>query len=162
MTEITIVEVGPEDWQVFRVLRLAALREAPYAFGSRYEDWVDAPEERWRGRLDQVRFNVVAHLDGIAAGLASGREDGDRIELVSMWVAPDARRHGVARRLIDAVVDWAARLGRTTYLMVRVDNASAISVYRALGFTDQGIPEDQNPSAPPERLMVRGSEGPAS
>jgi hypothetical protein len=44
---IDVRELSPDDWQVWRVLRLAALEEAPYAFGSQLSDWVDAKEERW-------------------------------------------------------------------------------------------------------------------
>jgi len=40
--EVEIATLGPEDWELFREIRLRALREAPYAFGSRYDDWVDA------------------------------------------------------------------------------------------------------------------------
>ena len=46
---LTIVAVGPNKWAVWREMRLQALEEAPDAFGSAISDWVDAPEDRWRG-----------------------------------------------------------------------------------------------------------------
>ncbi|HEY0700829.1 MAG TPA: glycosyltransferase, partial [Micromonospora sp.] len=45
--------LDPEDWRLWRVARLAALAEAPYAFGSQLADWQGPGdrEERWRSRL---------------------------------------------------------------------------------------------------------------
>ena len=57
----------PGDWAVWRELRLAALAEAPYAFGSRLSDWTGEGdrEERWQARLAiPGSFNVVAVMDG--------------------------------------------------------------------------------------------------
>jgi ribosomal protein S18 acetylase RimI-like enzyme len=155
LTDVEIIRLGPDEWEVFRDLRLRALREAPYAFGSRYDDWVDAPESRWRDRLANVPLNVVALRDGELVGMASGVLDGDdEAELISMWVDPAARGSGVAADLVGAVVEWASASGRTTYLMVRSDNARAIAAYVRAGFVDLGIPPDQEPDEPPENKMV--------
>lgn len=70
----------PDDWRAWRQLRLAALAEAPDAFGSRLADWQGDGdrEERWRARLGiPGSFNVVAVLDGEPAGLASGVPAGE-------------------------------------------------------------------------------------
>jgi ribosomal protein S18 acetylase RimI-like enzyme len=153
--ELEIATVGPEEWQLFREVRLRALREAPYAFGSRYDDWVQAPESRWRERLAGVPLNLVAWNEGSPVGMASGVYDGeDRAELISMWVDPAARGCGVAAALVAAVVEWATAAGRTTYLMVRTDNAHAIAAYTRAGFVDLGIPPDRDPDEPPENKMV--------
>ena len=155
MTEVEILEIGPDEWEVFRDLRLRALREAPRAFSSRYEDWARAPEERWRDRLSNVPFNVAARLEGEVVGMASGVYDGDeQAELISMWVAPEARGSGVLQALVDAVVEWARAANRTTYLMVRSDNARAMSAYLRAGFVDLGLPPDRDPDQPPENRMV--------
>jgi ribosomal protein S18 acetylase RimI-like enzyme len=155
VTDVEIQRIGPDEWEVFRDLRLRALREAPYAFGSRYADWVDASESRWRDRVTAVPLNLVARLDGGLAGMASGVLEGeDEAELISMWVDPAARGSGVAAALVGAVVEWATALGRTTYLMVRSDNARAISAYARAGFVDLGIPPDRDPDEPPENRMV--------
>ena len=155
MRQLEIVRIGPDQWRVFRDLRLRALREAPYAFGSRYDDWAQAPESRWRDRLSAVPFNVVARCAGDDVGMAScAVADDDGAELISMWVDPGERGSGVAADLIGAVVEWAGEAGRTTYLMVRSDNARAIAAYARAGFVDLGIPPGQHPDGPPENRMV--------
>ena len=47
---IQLRAVTADDWAEWRVVRLAALADAPGAFGSSYVDWVDASESRWRMR----------------------------------------------------------------------------------------------------------------
>ncbi len=151
-TAVELTELGLDDWTVFRDVRLRALADAPRAFGSRLADWADAPEQRWRARMEAVELNVVARLGGHHVGMASGAIDGDDVELTSMWVDPAFRGRGVAAALCEAVVGWASGAGRTTYLMVRSDNARAIAVYERAGFADLGAPD--NHAGPPENRMV--------
>ena len=56
-----------------------------------------------------------------------------------MFVAPEARRRGVGRALVEAQVRWAEEEGyRRVGLMVNVENAGAIGLYESLGFRDTG------------------------
>ena len=149
-----IVRIGPDQWEWFREVRLASLADSPAAFVSRHEDWVDAPEDRWRSRLRDVQLTLLAREGDRVVGVASGALQGDdAVELISMWVSPEARRSGVARSLIDAVVGWADALGRTTHLMVRSDNARAIAAYSRAGFVDRGVPDDWPVDEAPENRM---------
>lgn len=153
-TDHELQRIGPDDWEVFRDVRLRSLADAPEAFGSRHDDWAHAPEERWRDRLTSVPFNVVARRVEEVVGVTSGVIVGDdAVELISMWVSPDARGTGTGGALIDAVVEWAEAQGRRTYLMVRDDNLRAIASYERAGFVDRGVPEGQAADQPPERLM---------
>jgi ribosomal protein S18 acetylase RimI-like enzyme len=129
----------PDDWRTWRRLRLAALAEAPYAFSSRLADWQGDGdrEERWRARLGiPGSFNVVAVLDGEPAGLASGVPAGESAaELISMWVSPAARGHGVGDHPVQAVVRWAKGAGAGMLrLAVVPGNENATALYRRNGF----------------------------
>ncbi len=156
MHAVELVRIGPENWREFREVRLAALSDAPRAFSARHADWVDAAETRWRARLTDVPFTVVARSGEGPVGVASGVEAGQAVELISMWVAPSHRGTGLAQRLIDEVVAWAAARGRQTLLMVRDDNIAAIRAYARAGFIDHGVPEDWQDDTPPERRMWHG------
>jgi ribosomal protein S18 acetylase RimI-like enzyme len=137
-----------DDWAVWRDVRLRALAEAPHAFGSTLAAWSGHgdTEARWRARLDGVPFNVVAVSDnGGGIGQAGGTAlDHDRaVELISMWVAPEARGQGVGEALIEAVVRWAIDEGAThVTLSVKADNAAAIRLYERAGFTMTGPGDD--------------------
>ena len=146
--------LSDEDWKLWRELRLAALGEAPYAFGSTLTDWQDAGEDRWRDRLRiKGARDLVAHLDGTAVGMASGvPAEPDTVEVISVWVGPAGRGRGVGDALIGALADWAAASGATALrLSVRHDNTAAIRLYERAGFVHDG-PSDEDPT---EILMVR-------
>jgi ribosomal protein S18 acetylase RimI-like enzyme len=154
----------PDDWRAWRELRLAALAEAAYAFGSQLADWQGEGdrEQRWRDRLSIPRsYNLIAVLDGQPAGMASGvpAEDEDgTAELISMWVSPAARGRGVADRLVRAVVDWARQAGAGMIkLAVAEDNQSAIALYRRSGFAGTDEPGDLMPDGMRRELVMAKS-----
>jgi len=135
---IELQELSSDDWKVWRDLRLAALAEAPYAFGSTSADWTDAPEEKWRERLDiPGARNVVALLDGTPVGMCSGipGEAEGEVELISMWVAPAGRGKGVGDRLMAWVEEIARAAGaHTLALAVAEGNENAIGLYERSGY----------------------------
>ena len=137
----------PEDWQVYRRVRLAALKEAPYAFGSTYESEVQRPESSWRQTLvDRARF--VAEVDGVVAGTASGSEGTDTptADMTAMWVDPRFRRRGVGDVLVKHVVEWARSAGYPQiFLWVTDGNAAAERLYARNGFTRTGAAQDVRP-----------------
>lgn len=137
MTRITA-----DDWRLLRRLRLAALEEASYAFSQQLSDWTGPgdTEARWRSRLTAVPFNVVAYLAGSEAGIVSGATPTtSNAQLVSLWVAPEARGRGVGDALIHTIIDWARGNGaRAMHLDVFADNAHAIRLYQRHGFVDRG------------------------
>jgi ribosomal protein S18 acetylase RimI-like enzyme len=161
MIELRVLE--SDDWPLWRELRLAALAEAPYAFGSTLAQWQGDGdrEERWRGRLEAGgAHNVVAVLGGRPAGMASGmpvEEMADSVELISMWVSPEARGRGVGDSLIGEVARWATERGaRTLLLSVMPANSRAIALYERHGFTDTDIPGDPLPDGTGrERVMAK-------
>jgi GNAT superfamily N-acetyltransferase len=158
---IEIRAIGPDDWRTWRDLRLAALADAPDAFGSRLADWQDATEQRWRDRLAAADTNLVAYLDDAPAGMASGvRSDDDPAVavLISMYVASAARGHGLGDRLVTAIAGWARTTGATAlHLDVKTGNEPAAALYRRNGFTVSDLPA----ADPTEITMVRSLTEPA-
>ena len=141
---LEIRELSPDEWEIWRRLRLDALAEAPYAFGSRLADWQgeNDREERWRSRLGiPGSFNVVAVLDDQPVGMASGvpTTDDSVIELISMWVAPAARGRGVGDALVQEVEQWGTGTGaQVVRLCVAEGNRAASELYQRNGFRFTG------------------------
>ena len=122
-------------------MRLRALREAPQAFATTYEEARRRPPEHWiemAGREDQV---TVVALDGDrGVGMVSGwlLESGNAW-LARLWVDPAVRGAGIGLRLIDAVAGWAHERGaRTLELSVTANNRPAADLYARAGFAETG------------------------
>jgi ribosomal protein S18 acetylase RimI-like enzyme len=72
----------------------------------------------------------------MASGVPTA-EDGVA-ELISMWVSPAARGHGVGNDLIAGIERWARRSrAQILRLCVMRDNERAIALYRRNGFADE-------------------------
>lgn len=157
---IELRELTPDDWPLWRTLRLAALGEAPHAFGSTLADWSGDGdrEDRWRARLAIAgSVNLVAVLDGEPAAMASG-VPGDRrgeAELISMWVAPAARGRGAGDELIRAVERWARQAGAATLKLAVTDgNEKATALYRRHGFAPTGELGDLMPDGVHREIVM--------
>lgn len=151
-----------DDADLYREIRLAALQADPGAFGSTYEREVAFDDAQWRQRLtttDEHQFRVfVEEVDGRAVATAGiGITEWNAAPmLVAMWVRPEARRTGAARRLVETALAWAEGNGYPdVVLWVVRDNEPAIALYTACGFVPTGQ-TDTVPSNPcAEELEMR-------
>jgi GNAT superfamily N-acetyltransferase len=138
MSEISVRLLDEEDWSVYRDVRLRALRESPEAFVASAEEEEAWPEEDWRARMRRSR-RLLAERDGRVVGVASlGKhrtgEEGVG-ELFGLWVEPDQRGTGVARRLLEAAAQQARQDGLTHLVYwVGTDNGRAVAFASSFGF----------------------------
>ena len=161
---IELRAVSADDWRAWRSVRLAALTDAPGAFGSRLREWADAPQDRWRDRLsipgatDLLAVDVDA-TGNVPVGMATGipaKGPQDCAELISLWVDPTARSRGVATSLITGIARWAVSTGAATLsLSVMPDNVAARRTYEKNGFTVSDAPGDRLPDGRHELVMFR-------
>ncbi|MWA00174.1 GNAT family N-acetyltransferase [Actinomadura sp. LD22] len=78
-----------------------------------------------------------ASLDGVAVGRAVPQ--GEWLGIYAMAVAPEARRRGLGRRVLRALLGWGREQGcERAYLVVVERNAPARAMYAAEGFTESG------------------------
>jgi ribosomal protein S18 acetylase RimI-like enzyme len=152
-----------DDWQICRDIRLRALREEPQAYESTLEDEQHLSDQQWRERLVRAStFLAVDHENVVGMAVALPQGAGDMM-IVAMYVAPDARRRGVAARLIDEIGRMAMSRGSSRLVLDVADgNAAAERSYRRYGFVPIGqrVPMRRNPSVFQTRLAY-GLPGPA-
>ena len=154
MQPATIDRLGTGEEGRLRAIRLLALRDAPDAFETTLNEAAAGPPESWAGQLERFA-TFVATANGCDIGIVRGAPH-DHIRdtgyLLSMWVAPEARRQGIGSVLIDTVVDWARAEGLDRLLLdVAESNAPAKAVYTRKGFVANGV----FGALPPPRQHVR-------
>ncbi len=77
--------------------------------------------------------------DGVALAYGGMTVVLDEGSITNIAVRPDARRQGLGRAVVEALIEHARTLGvADIYLEVRISNEAAISLYRSLGFTVVG------------------------
>jgi GNAT superfamily N-acetyltransferase len=147
MEPLTLARLTPADWREYREIRLMALAEAPFAFGSTLAEERQLRAPDWRARLAR-RAQFVVRSGRRVVGTAGGVVD-DGAELVSMWVHPTVRGHGVGDLLVQAVVDWARLQGHTQIrLWVSTGNEPAERLYARHGFVRTGASQPVTPADP--------------
>lgn len=141
-----LLRVGAEGTKANRVMVCdvdanAVTPEVTFA-GAPDPAWLSVYERRVPvAVLTAVVDGVVtfAAVDGAAVGrgAVTSAPDGTRwLGISSVRVAPDQRRHGHARAICRALLNWGAQHGaQKCYVQVLADNTAAIRLYESMGFT---------------------------
>ncbi len=138
---VDIRRVTPAEWRTLRRVRLAAMEDAPYAFGSTYEREVAFTEQEWLGRIKRSAYFVSWAVD-VPVGLVGAFSPTDRQdvrEVVSMWVEPEMRGGKLADELLSTALGWARDDGAVAAaLWVAEGNERARRFFVRYGFEPTG------------------------
>jgi ribosomal protein S18 acetylase RimI-like enzyme len=139
---IEIVQLCPDQWELYRDLRLEALRNEPVAFGSSLEEEVGLPKEAWIKRIPNALFALA---EGKPVGIVVIRRE-DRIKtrhtayINSMYVTEKCRGQGLGVRLMTAALDSLKT--SPDILKVRLSviapQVQAFELYTRFGFSPIG------------------------
>jgi GNAT superfamily N-acetyltransferase len=144
---VELRRIRVDEWRDLRDIRLRALRDAPDAFGSTYEEEASDREQAWidlarDGAAGGPSFTVIAQDEGRWIGLAVGaphRDHPGEAGLFAMWVDPAFRGAGIGRGLVERVVAWAGSEGFPLLRpRVTMSNDAAVRLYARAGFVDRG------------------------
>lgn len=135
--------LGGDDVDIFRRVRLEALRAEPASYASRIEDWENLPEGEWLRRLtDNPVF--AAFENGEPVGLMGiirqqSSKMAHRATIVMVYLRRSARGTGLATQLLAAATEHARAGGiRQLELAVSVENPAALRFYEKAGFRQIG------------------------
>jgi ribosomal protein S18 acetylase RimI-like enzyme len=144
MPELTIRRLGPGDGEIWRLIRLEALAGAPEAFGQTHDFAASQPTTSFEKAVSSPNPIVAAIAGDRPVGTAGiyvidGPKSAHRGMLWGIYVTPDLRDQGLARRLIEAVIAVAPAGIEQLHLRVVADNHVAYRLYRRMGFVAYGI-----------------------
>lgn len=160
-SELLVRRLGDDDWRALRNLRLAALEDSPDAFWAELHVEAAYSREQWRGFLRAALW-FVADCGGERVGVVGVLPDPEVPEerqVIGMWVAPQARRRGVADQLLAACARWARGQGlRALTLWVLEHNEPARELYCRHGYELTGesahLPRDETKREFRMRLLL--------
>jgi ribosomal protein S18 acetylase RimI-like enzyme len=146
-----IRRLTPTDANLFQTLRLNALQEVPFAFGSSYDEEKDFSIATIEGRLavkpDRGVFGAFED-QALVGMVALGRENMKKLAhkglIWGMYVIPAARGKGVGSALLLEALALARSVPeiRQINLCVDANNGDAIRLYESVGFKAFGREAD--------------------
>lgn len=135
---IVIRATGPDDWRDLKVARLAALLDAPTAFGASHASAAAFTDQDWQQRAVSTpqRTFVLAYDNDEPVGLAAHVFNGNgEASLQAMWVKLEYRGMEIAAGLVAAVKQLCLAGGQSRLVLdVSPDNARAAAFYKKQGF----------------------------
>ena len=138
MSNIHIRPTTASDWPALKAARLAALLDAPTAFGASHASAARFTDADWQQRaINTAQRTFFLAFDGdLAIGLAAQVVAGDGdCHLIAMWVAQPYRGMDVAAGLVAAVKQCAVKNGHARLVLdVAPENARAAAFYQKQGF----------------------------
>jgi len=138
-----LTQADADDAVLFRDIRLEALRANPEAFGSTFEIENSQPLTWFSDRLGSSTVLGVfrdAELVAVATfAIQQGQKMAHKAVIWGMFVRPGARRAGIGRQLVEAILELARQQVELIQLTVVRDNEPARRLYANLGFLEYGI-----------------------
>ncbi|KAB2916281.1 MAG: ribosomal-protein-alanine N-acetyltransferase [Hyphomicrobiaceae bacterium] len=90
-------------------------------------------------------------------GFILGQLAADEAEILTLGVRADRQRHGIGRRLVEALGRAARKAeAKRLFLEVAADNAAALGLYKGLGFQEVGRRKGyyERPAGPAEDALT--------
>ena len=145
-----IRELGPDDAEAYKALRLKALSEHPEAFGQSFEEAQQQTIEEIRreimGWQNVGGFALAAFREGglISGMVAVGRSKFEKMRhrghVWGVYFDPSTRGKGIATKLFDDIISRASNSPGLVQLDIEVvtENRVAFDLYRKMGFVVTG------------------------
>ncbi len=139
---IKIIKLEPKDWQIYKAIRLEALRMEPYAFNSKYQDVLTKPDSFWIDELsDESKIYLFATVSDEVVGTmnVSFNENNIKYEAVihGAYVNISHRRKGIGKQLLTSLLEEVKKRGdvTTAKLWVKGSQIKARKFYEYMGFS---------------------------
>jgi GNAT superfamily N-acetyltransferase len=147
---VDIRSLIPDEAEAYSSLRQEMLQESPKSFGASPATDVASQPEPMRKRLESQGINrtfgafdsATGALVGVVGGGLQGPHEkrGHAFYVWGMYVTPAARSHGVARKLMGALLDYSATLPGICVVALSVSATAprAEAMYKSMGFKEWG------------------------
>jgi len=132
------------DVEIFKQLRLEALRCEPASYASSFEDWENLSQDEWLLRMSDCTI-FAGYKDKQPIGLMAMMPQrpskmAHRAGIIMVYVRKSARGKGIATLLLDTLTNYARECAISQLeLSVSAENDVAIGFYLKHGFSKVGL-----------------------
>jgi GNAT superfamily N-acetyltransferase len=142
MTAYTLRLLVPDDASALRAVRLEALHCFPHSFTAVYATEA-AYDEAWFAEHIHEHFIIGAWHEEELVGTACFSPDTrprneHKVTLRMVYVRPQHQGHGLARRMIQALIDRYEHQFEQCLLSADAANLPAIRLYESMGWREYG------------------------
>jgi ribosomal protein S18 acetylase RimI-like enzyme len=146
-TRAVIRRIEASDVDVIRSVRLRSLATDPSSFASTHAREAAFVEDEWTDwaagdASGSEKSTLLALRSDEPVGLVAAYRDElepTLFHVVAMWVAPEARREGIGRRLLGEIEQWIASCGGECAQLAVADRApAAMRLCDAAGYRPDG------------------------
>lgn len=138
----SIRQLTKEDWQLYKSLRIQAVKADPTVFAFTLEYEMSHTDEHWQDGLSNPAVAIFALFDDDKpigmTGIAMMPEEKakDTAKLWGSWIAKDYRRRGLSDYIYKARIEWAQNhpTCRTIIVSHRESNAASKGANQRHGF----------------------------
>ena len=161
MLSEVVTRIRSDQWQILKDVRLRALEEAPYAFGTTLAEGKKRTDRDWQDMArdhatlsDRAYF--MAYVGDNSCGMAGCyRTAPDTVVLTAMWVAPEMRGQKIGEQVVRAVIKWARDGGATTLEAWVSENNPAGIFYKKIGFEETSSTEPLRSDSKIQIILIR-------
>jgi len=141
-----IRKLTTDDFEIWKALRLEAVKDYPESFGESYENIVEQ-DIKWFEQSLKNGTIFVYEKDNQIIGLVGtfSMQPGNmthRATLFGLYVQPEQRQKGIAGELVEHVISFVAKTHKQIHLTVTTNNNAAIDLYKKHGFIIYGTEPD--------------------
>jgi RimJ/RimL family protein N-acetyltransferase len=139
----TVRRIRFDEYAQYKKIRIESLKDAPYAFSTRYHEAVRRTDKEWMEEAngfavgnEKCAFFALANrkIIGLCA-LYKQKGKSDEGELVQVWINPNYRGKGISKELVDSALAWGRENGITKIVAnVKYYNERAIGFFEKCGF----------------------------
>jgi len=140
-----IKNVDVHDYEVYRALRLAEIKDLPHPVDDLIEEAQNQPSDYWKElTISRCELHAlfIAEVDKEVVGCVYGMRSSEneaKGRLAGLWVSSEYRRKHYGRALLDRYLNWAESKGNSEVsLWVNENNYGAIELYVQTGFQRTG------------------------
>jgi RimJ/RimL family protein N-acetyltransferase len=146
LTMETTRRIHLDEYKLYKKIRMEALKEAPYAFSSKYEDAIRRTDKEWIEQANSLAMSTskcaffALHGRKIIGLCAIYRDYAAMMEaeLAQLWLNPDYRGSSYSKELLACAFSWAKENGITrVWARVNYYNERAIRFFEKAGFENE-------------------------